>query len=53
MKKSKKKSNIHWRYGKFKDKRSFGKAGDFDLDLTTTHLHVLEEKRTKRIKQGY
>ena len=50
MKKSKK---IHGNYGKFKDKRSFGKAGDFDLDLKTTHFHVLKEEKEKRIDQGY
>jgi len=44
---------IHGNLGKFKDKRSFGKAGDFDLDLTTTHLHVLKEKKNNRINQGY
>ncbi len=49
----KKKTEIHWRHGKFKDKRSFGKTGDFDLDLKTTHRHVLDDNRRKRKKQGY
>lgn len=47
------KRGIHPRYGKFNAKRSFGKVGDFDLDLITTYRHVLDDNIKERKSQGY
>ena len=48
-----KSKKIHGNYGKFKDTRSFGKAGKFKLDLVTTHSHAIKEAKKGRKHQGY